>query len=207
MTSQRRSKEPAVQIRKFLAAIDAKWKAVGAEPITLQVIGSAALMLQCDYDRGTKDGDILESKNLPPAAKVQLLALADKGTDLSKGFRIHIDIVRSAILFVPQRLIFHPVPDLRLKNFSVEVLDIVDVVVSKLKRFNQSDKNDIRAMADSGLVDHKKLIARFEAAVDMFSTNARAEEFPHYIKNLHFVEQEILGVDPSKIDLPGWMQD
>jgi hypothetical protein len=196
-----------VQIRQFLAAIDAKWKAVGGEPITLQVIGSAALMLQCDYDRGTKDGDILESKEIPPAVKTQLLALADKGTDLSKDFRMHIDIVRSAILFVPQRLIFHPVPDLRLKNFSVEALDVVDVAVSKLKRFNQSDKNDIRAMADRGLVDHKKLIARFEAAIDMFSTDARSEEFPHYIKNLRFVEKEILDVPSADIELPLWMQD
>ena len=196
-----------MQIRQFLAAIDAKWKAVGGEPITLQVIGSAALMLQCDYDRGTKDGDILESKEIPPAVKTQLLALADKGTDLSKDFRMHIDIVRSAILFVPQRLIFHPVPDLRLKNFSVEALDVVDVAVSKLKRFNQSDKNDIRAMADRGLVDHKKLIARFEAAIDMFSTDARSEEFPHYIKNLRFVEKEILDVPSADIELPLWMQD
>jgi len=196
-----------VQIRQFLAAIDAKWKAVGGEPITLQVIGSAALMLQCDYDRGTKDGDILESKEIPPAVKTQLLALADKGTDLSKDFRMHIDIVRSAILFVPQRLIFHPVPDLRLKNFSVEALDVVDVAVSKLNRFNQSDKNDIRAMADRGLVDHKKLIARFEAAIDMFSTDARSEEFPHYIKNLRFVEKEILDVPSADIELPLWMQD
>jgi len=195
------------QIRKFLAEIDARWKAVGGEPITLQVIGSVALMLQCDYDRGTKDGDILESKDLPPAVKTQLLYIADKGTDLSKEFRIYIDIVRIAILFVPQKLMFHPVPDLQLKNFSVEVLDVVDVVVSKLKRFNQSDKNDIRAMADRGLVDHERFIARFEAALDMFSTDARADEFPQYIKNLRFVERDILNVPPADIKLPPWMQD
>lgn len=81
-TSQGRCEDPAVPIREFLAAVDARWQAVGTEPITLQLIGSAALMLQCDYDRGTKDGDILESKILPPGAKAQLLALADKGTDL-----------------------------------------------------------------------------------------------------------------------------
>ena len=48
-------------IKEFLTEIDAKWKPIGGEPILLQVIGSAALMLQCDYERGTKDGDVLEA--------------------------------------------------------------------------------------------------------------------------------------------------
>lgn len=39
-------------IREFLTEIDAKWNPIGGEPILLQVIGSAALMLQCDYGRG-----------------------------------------------------------------------------------------------------------------------------------------------------------
>ena len=195
------------RIRQFLCEIDARWKPLGGEPFTLQVIGSAALMLRCDYDRGTKDGDILESKDLPAAVKAQLLALADKGSDLHKDFRIYIDIVRSAILFAPQRLAFHPAADLRLKNFAVEALDVVDVVVSKLKRFNASDKNDIRAMIERKLVGQEELAARFKAAIDMFSTDARAEEIPAYIKNLHFVERELLGVEPSAIDLPDWMQD
>lgn len=47
------------QFKELLTEIDARWKPVGAEPITLQVIGSAALMLQADYERGTKDGDVL----------------------------------------------------------------------------------------------------------------------------------------------------
>jgi hypothetical protein len=194
-------------IKEFLKAVDARWTPIGNEPIILQIIGSTALMLQCDYDRGTKDSDILESKELPPAAKAQLLEFADKGTALCKEFRIYLDIVRSSILFVPQTLLFHPVPDLKLKNFSIQVLDVTDVVISKLKRFNQSDKDDIRAMADKNLLDHKKLLARFEAAIDIFSTDARAEEFPHYIKNLNFVEEEILGEKPTKIDLPDWLAD
>ncbi|MBI5881770.1 MAG: hypothetical protein HZB91_01500 [Elusimicrobia bacterium] len=191
-------------IREFLAEIDAQWKPVGGEPITLQVIGSAALMLRCDYERGTKDGDILESKELPPVVKAQLMALADKGTAIHAQFRLYIDIVRSAILFVPQRLIFHPVPDMRLKNFSIEALDAVDVVVSKLKRFNANDMGDIRAMADRRLLDHKKLVARFEAAIDMFSTDARSEEFPRYINNLRIVERDsLIGARERHRAVPG----
>ena len=194
-------------IREFLSAIDAQWKPLGEEPITLRVIGSAALMLQCDYERGTKDGDILESKEVSPAVQARLLALADKGTAIHAQFRIYIDIVKNAILFAPQKLIFHPVPDLKLINFSVEVLDPVDVAVSKLKRFKPEDANDIKAMVDRGLIPHKTLVSRFEAAMDFLSTSAQADNFPRYLSKLRLIERDMLGVPSAEIELPLWMQE
>jgi hypothetical protein len=189
-------------IREFLTEIDAKWKPIGGEPILLQVIGSAALMLQCDYERGTKDGDVLEAKDGPPTLKEQLISLAGKESDLHKQFRVYIDVVNRAILFLPQQPVFHPLPSLPLKNFRIEVLDIGDVVLSKLKRYNSDDKNDIRAMADKKLLDHGRLVARFEAAADWFSMDARAADVPRYLKNLHAAERDILGLPPSAIELP-----
>lgn len=189
-------------IREFLAEIDARWKPVGVEPITLQIIGSAALMLQTSYDRGTKDGDVLESRDGPAAIREQLIALAGKNTDIHKQFRIHIDLVLRALLFLPQRPIFHPLADLTLENFKIEVLDVVDVAVSKLIRYNSDDANDIRAMADRNLLDHDRLVARFSAAVDRFTLDARAPDVPRYLKNLHKVERDILALPPSNIDLP-----
>lgn len=202
MISCARSEEPVAQFKEFLTEIDARWKPVGAEPITLQVIGSAALMLQADYDRGTKDGDVLESRDGTAAIKEQLLALAGKKTKLHDQFRIYLDVVQRAILFLPQGPVFHPVKDLALKNFRVEVLDIVDVAVSKLKRYNGDDANDIRAMAGRDLLDHARLVERFKGAADRFSIDARALDVPRYLKNLHKVERDILGVTPSDIELP-----
>lgn len=189
-------------IRDFLAEIDARWKPIGEEPITLQVIGSAALMLQTTYDRGTKDGDVLESRDGSPEIKKQLLALAGPGTKMHKQFRVYIDVVKRDILFLPQRPLFHPLPNLALKNFKVEVLDINDVALSKLKRYNSDDANDIRAMADLKLLDHKRLLAHFKAAADWFSMDARAPDVPRYLKNLHIVEREILSIPLSQIELP-----
>ncbi len=189
-------------IREFLSEIDAKWKPIGGEPILLQVIGSAALMLQCDYERGTKDGDVLEAKDGPPALKEKLISVAGKKSDLCKQFRVYIDVVNRAILFLPQQPVFHPLPSLPLKNFRIEVLDIGDVVLSKLKRYNSDDKNDIRAMADKNLLDHGRLVARFKAAADWFSVDARAADVPRYLKNLHAVERDILGLPPSELELP-----
>lgn len=191
-------------IKRFLAEIDARWTPIGVEPIPLQLIGSAALMLQTDYERGTKDGDVLESRNGPAAIKEQLLAPAGKETALHKEFRVYIDVVTRAILFLPQKPVFHAVPHLRLKNFKVEVLDITDVILSKLKRMNKDDANDISAMVEKGLIDPKHLAKRFEAAVDWFALDARVAELPRYLKNLHRVETDVFGVPPSKIDLPEW---
>ena len=77
-----------------------------------------------------------------------------------------------------------------------------DVVLSKLKRYNRDDVNDIRAMAEKMLLDHKRLITHFEAAADWFSLNARAADVPRYLKNLHTVERDILDLPPSPIELP-----
>ncbi|MDE2313417.1 MAG: hypothetical protein KGL04_04495, partial [Elusimicrobia bacterium] len=69
-------------------------------------------------------------------------------------------------------------------------------------RYNSDDKNDIRAMAERNLLNHAKLIAGFSAAADVFSTDARAADVSRYLKNLHKVERDILGLPESDIELP-----
>lgn len=193
-------------INNFLTDLSKQWKPLGGEPIRIRIIGSAALMLQTDYERGTKDGDILEAAEITPAVREQLLSLAGPKTTLHEKYRMYVDVVLEAILFWPQGPVFHPVPNLPLNNFAVEVLDLTDVIVSKLKRLNQNDIDDIKAMAGRKLLDHKKLVSRFESAVDRFSTDARADDLWKYIKNLNRIERDVLGVSESKIELPDWMQ-
>ncbi len=193
-------------IRGFFSEIDARWKPIGAVPIRLRIIGSAALMLQTDYERGTRDGDILEAEEITPPVRGQLLALAGPKSALCGKYRMCVELVMPAILFLPRAPIFHPVPRMPLKNFSAEVLDVMDVVVSKLKRLNQNDADDIRAMAERKLLNHKKLVRSFESAMDGFSTDARADDFPKYIENLHRIERDLFGVPESRIDLPDWMR-
>ena len=193
-------------INSFLAEIDEKWKPVGGEPIGLRIIGSAALMLETDYERGTKDGDILETEGITPAVCGQLLSLAGIKSPLFEKYRMYLEVVLRAILFLPRDPVFHFVKGLSLKNFTLEVLDVTDVVVSKLKRLNQNDVEDIKAMAGMSLLDHKKLVSRFKSAVDLFSIDARAEDIPKYIKNLNRIERDFLGAPESEIELPDWMQ-
>ncbi len=192
-------------IREFFADIDAAWKPLGAEPIELQIIGSAGLMLQVDYERATKDGDVLETTSVTSAVKKQLIAVAGRNTEIHDRRRIYIDVVINGLPFLPHKPLFHPVQNLELKNFKTWALDITDTVVSKIKRLNADDVTDIRAMATRRLIDHGRLISRFNAAVDRFSMDARAEDLPKYVANLNRVERDFLGVQPTRIELPDWM--
>jgi hypothetical protein len=85
------------------------------------------------------------------------------------------------------------------------VLDVVDVVVAKLKRFHANDRSDIEAMVERDLVHHEALLARFRSAVDSYAADARADDLPRYVKNLHVVERDFLGVGETEIELPGWI--
>lgn len=194
-------------IKDFLQELDRRWQHPAASKLTLRIIGSAALMLQTDYERGTKDSDVLETASLTGETKERLLKLAGQGSALHQRHKMYLDIVASGLPFLPQAPHYHPVADLNemLRHFEVEVLDIVDVVVGKLKRFSANDRSDIRAMVDKELVDHARLIERFKSAVDVYSMDARAEHLPDYIKNLHRVERDDFLVPETAIELPEWL--
>lgn len=49
-----------------------------------------------------------------------------------------------------------------------------------------------------------RLVERFRLAVDVFSGDARADDLPRYVGNLHRVEREYFGVPESDIELPDW---
>jgi uncharacterized nucleotidyltransferase DUF6036 len=168
--------------------------------------GSSALMLQTGYERGTKDNDVLETQDLTADVKQRLLELAGAGTELHATHRIYLDVVPNGIPFLPQRAVYRGQTDLNatIRRLELEVLDVVDVVVAKLKRFHANDRSDIAAMVDLDLVPHERLVSRFREAADYFAGDARAEELPRYLSNLHIVERDFLAVEPTEIELPEW---
>lgn len=195
-------------IEELLHAIDAAWQPAEPAPIGLRLIGSTALMLQTDYVRGTKDSDVLETTQLPTVARKRLLDLAGPGTSLHRAHRIYVEIVGHAIPFLPQTPTWRSVAALdSLASFRVEVLDVVDVVVSKLARFHANDIRDVEAMVERDLVPPALLVDRFRAAMDFLLGDARDEHLPRYVRNLHQVERDLLGVAETEIELPGWLVD
>lgn len=196
-----------MSLNAFFKEIDERWEWPQEPKLRLSIIGSTALMLQTSYARGTKDSDVLETAHLIGETKDRLLALAGKGTALSVRRALYIEIVASGLPFLPQAPLYHPRVELNasLSRFEIEVLDVVDVVVSKLKRFHANDQSDIRAMIAKGLVPHERLVARFRSAVDMYEADARADELHRYVTNLHRIERDELDVAETEIDLPAWV--
>lgn len=194
---------PNSPARGFFQALDSAWPEPGGARIRLRVIGSAALMLQLDYQRGTKDSDVLQAGSLPSDLETRIASLAGPESALARRHRMYLDLVPPGLLFRPQRLHFHPQAELNasLRSFEIEALDPVDVVVTKLKRFNARDQDDIRAVAEAGRLDHARLLDRFRAALDAFSMDARADDFPRYVEHLNQVERDLLGVDETPFDL------
>jgi hypothetical protein len=86
-------------IHEFFGEIDAHWAT--DFPARLSIIGCGALMLQVDYERGTKDGDVFETLDLSDQTKTHLLALAGAGTAVAIRRKLYIDIVKNGIPFLP----------------------------------------------------------------------------------------------------------
>ncbi len=165
-------------------------------------------MLRTTYVRGTKDSDVLQTTSIDDALKALLLEHAGPATRLHEKHRIYLDIVGSGIPLLPSTPLWHPRSDLnaKLETFEIEVLDVVDVVVSKLKRFAADDRSDVKAMIDMDLVPHERLLARFRDAIDVFAYGAQSADLPRYIRNLHQTERDMFGIDqPTPIDLPDWI--
>lgn len=186
----------------FLAALDAAWDPPGRGKTTLRIIGASALALQTPYDRVSQDADVLETADIPPERKESLLALAGEKTALAVRTGMHIQFVPPGLPFLPGKPAFHSVPSLaRLRHVDVEVLDILDVVVSKLKPFRPRDLADIKAMADAGRLDAKRLLTRLRAAMHWYELDARAEkDLPRIIKNFHTVQRDILAVPETEFE-------
>ena len=194
-------------IRDFLRDLDRAWTSNASSKIPLRIIGSTALMLQASYERGTKDSDVLETVDLDADIRARLEAIAGQGSKLHVRHKLYVDIVSGSLPFLAPLPRWLDIPDLNtdLTNVHVEVLHVVDVVVSKLKRFHAYDLQDIDAMVERGLVDHALLIERFREAVDGYLMDSRAEDLPKYVANLHQVERDLFGVPETAIELPSWL--
>jgi hypothetical protein len=162
------------------------------------------LLLQTDYQRRTKDSDVLETAELDEGIRGRLLTLAGQGSKIHRRHQIYLEVVSPGLPLLPQRPRWVPVTGLtsQLVHFQIEALDVVDVVVSKLKRFHANDQHDIQAMIDIGRVEHDLLLDRFRSAMEVHSLDARAnEDLPRCVRNLHRVERDFFLMDESSFDL------
>jgi hypothetical protein len=194
-------------VSDFLVSLDKRWVPLASDPpkTRLRIIGCSALLLQADYARGTKDSDVLESSDLPPETKLRLLQLGGVGTELHKRHLHYLEFVPGGLPFLRQAPRWHPLPlNAALRHFDIEVLDILDVVISKLKRLHADDATDIEAMVERGVFSHVSALACFREAVEFHALGAGADDLERCRENFHWLERDVLGVPETDIELPDW---
>jgi hypothetical protein len=155
------------QVEEFFNDLDRSWPLGAGAPVTLRLLGSTALILQTSFQRGTKDGDILETDQITVEIESALLAIAGKDTAIHRRHRMYLEFLSAAFPFLPFDPLWHAVvpsaPD--YQHFRLEVLDVVDVVIAKLARFHKTDRDDIAAMAERDLIEPRRFAERFQSAV------------------------------------------
>lgn len=191
------------QLTDFFQDLDKEW-GPSSKKIHLRIIGSGALMLQTNYVRRTKDADALETAELG-AIQDRIYSLAGKGSPLFQKHHVYFEIVSTSLPLLPPNPVFHPIAILSgLSSFQVSALNITDVAVSKLRRFNGTDQDDIRAMILEGLLKRDQLVERFLLAVDG-SMGAEGHDMHRCAKNLNRIERDFFGLAETDIQLPEWM--
>jgi hypothetical protein len=196
-------------ISALLTDVDRVWRPTRTGKTALHVIGASALLLQSDYGRATKDSDVLETAALDDDVKARLLALAGADSSLALKHRLYIETVPLGLPFLPQKPLWHARPEInaQLQHFEVCVLDVVDVVVSKLLRFSANDSADVHAMIARDLVPHERALARFRSALDQLSYDARNHRLQRCIDSFNEIERDAFAVAETEFDLPSWVDE
>lgn len=149
----------------FLQAIDERLRREGFErKVDLFVFGGAAAVIAYGSKRGTMD---LDAHVADGEIKRKLLELGGPGTEIA---RAHGIIFQSANL----DLMLIETPDWmvrcveilrgRLERLRVLALGKEDLILSKLGRYNDRDREDIRFLAEERKADVKRLISQYKSA-------------------------------------------
>ncbi len=187
-------------VEDFIREIDGHWTPMGDGRVTLRVIGSTALFLQTDYQRGTKDSDVLETDEVAGPVAEQLVEMAGQGTALHRRHRMYVDIVGRAIPLLPWDPVWHSL-NLGLVHFDIEVLDVHDVVVSKLRRFSSSDRDDVRAMVEGGHLDHERMCDRVRGLLERYTFDGRSDQLPGIVARFNRVERDWFGGEETEFEM------
>ncbi len=153
------------ELLAFLKDIDARFDEEGLTSKTaLYVFGGAAAVIAYGSRRGTEDIDAwLEDGRV----QKKLEDLAGKDTDLAKKHHIYFQPANTSIMLIEEpewRSRSVKILKGKLKHFTVMAVGKEDLILSKLGRYNDRDREDIRFLAEEHEVDVGKLIAYYKVA-------------------------------------------
>lgn len=139
--------------RSFLAAIDDQL----STPVALHCLGGFVVADRYDLTRTTADLDVLHTVN---ATSQTLLTLAGQHTVLHKRYKVYVDVVTVAVVpenYEERLTELHPGA---FRHVHLHALEVHDLVLAKLSRNIDRDREDVRRLAlypglDSSLLEQR----------------------------------------------------
>lgn len=156
----------------FFRDIDARLgKESLAGKITLYIFGGAAAVIAYGSRRGTLDIDAyIEDR----AIKTKLLSWAGQGSGLENKHGLYLHSANTELMLIES-------PDWKnrsieilrgkLKHIQIMALGKEDLILSKLSRYSDRDREDIQFIMGKYNIDSKKLISYYKSARQYFVGN------------------------------------
>jgi Nucleotidyltransferase of unknown function (DUF6036) len=141
--------------KEFLEELDSLLK----EPVTLHCIGGFAVVAAFGLRRATNDLDYFTLE--PKDCGAEIERLAGQRSALARRYKVHVQ--RAAVATVPEgyedRLI-ELFPG-HFKNMRLLVLEVYDLLLSKLSRNIDRDREDVKYLAQTFSLDPNALRRRY----------------------------------------------
>ena len=180
-------------LTRFLMAVDASIRE--GQRLEVVVAGAAAMLLGYEQQTFTEDVDFI---GIETGLLAELSEIAGEGSEIHRTTSYYLDILPPGKF--PQewgwknRAIPVAVPG--LQNIELKVLELHDLVLSKLKRFSGKDREDIELLCYLGDFEIGILRERYRHARRLYDYDEREE----LDGNFRFVEEELLSIEPTTFD-------
>lgn len=143
------------RLHEYLEEIDGTLE----RPIELTIIGGAALILEYHHIRVTYDIDVL---NTPDAR--MLSSFIDQHRTLHDKYNIPIHVIDSSFFPVTDDFLENRIEYAKgtFKHLRIFILDLYDLVLSKLDRCSSKDRDDIQWLKENFVIDVDRLIKAYQ---------------------------------------------
>ena len=117
-------------------------------------------------DKPTEDIDFLAAIDVANSAPLNIESLAGKGTAFHRQHKMYVQYVGVSTppCDYQQRLVAM-YPQAQWKNLRLFALEAHDLALSKIERNNRRDSQDVRGLAQAGLIDPNVLESRYHQEV------------------------------------------
>ncbi len=173
----------------FFKAIDAELKV----PVELHCLGGFAIASKFGLPRATGDVDFVE---VGGAEAIDLLAIAGRGTALAKKHKLYLDFVTVGVYPEAYAQRLEELALDGLERLRIKVFEKHDIVLAKLSRAADHDREDVKYLASTAGLDGAVLRERFEKEVKFQCTNETRDQntLDFWIEMI----EEIQGAKPTR---------